>query len=226
MILNILSIPSAILLILTSTGLLLSANWRFSIWALSLQYVGVFLLVALSWRIEMAVAKLLAGWFSGAILGFSLASNFDTYDIERMYGAGEAQARPTGRLFRIFAIALVWLAVGLLTSSLLKWVPGISLAQILGGLILIGLGILQLGLTANPLLIIIGLLTVLGGFEIFYATVEISTLVAGLLAGVNLTLALAGAYFLTITVSVHTLTNLSSDNNPSDIDITTLEKHI
>jgi hypothetical protein len=225
MILNILSIPAAILLILTSTGILLSTNWRFSIWALSLQYVGVFLLVALSWRIEMAVAKLLAGWFAGAILGFTLASNFDTYDIERTYRDGEGQARPTGRLFRIFAIALSWLAVGLLTSSLLKWVPGISLAQILGGLILIGLGILHLGLTANPSSITIGLLTVLGGFEILYATVEKSTLVAGLLAGVNLALALAGAYILTVTVSAQAII-VADDENLSDIDITILEKHI
>lgn len=174
----------------------------------------------------MAVAKLLAGWFAGAILGFALASNFDTYDIEESYMDGEGQVRPTGRLFRIFAVTLVWLAVGLLTSSLLKWVSGISLAQILGGLILIGVGILHLGLTANALRITLGLLTVLGGFEILYATVETSTLVAGMLAGVNLALALAGAYLLTVTVSAHTLTNVSSDENPSDIHITPLEKHI
>ena len=173
----------------------------------------------------MAVAKLLAGWFAGAILGFTLASNFDTYDIERTYRDGEGQARPTGRLFRIFAIALIWLAVGLLTSSLLKWAPGASLAQILGSLILIGLGILHLGLTANPLRITIGLLTVLGGFEILYATVEKSTLVAGLLAGVNLALALAGAYILTVTVSAQALI-VADDENLSDIDITILEKHI
>jgi len=60
------------------------------------------------------------------------------------------------------------------------------------------MGLLQLGLTALPLRITIGLLTVLSGFEILYAVVETSTLVSGLLAGVSLGLALVGAYLLTI----------------------------
>jgi hypothetical protein len=43
---------------------------------------------------------------------------------------------------------------------------------------------------------VIGLLTVLAGFEILYAAVESSILVTALLAVVNLGLALAGAFFL------------------------------
>jgi hypothetical protein len=46
----------------------------------------------------------------------------------------------------------------------------------------------------------LGLLTVLGGFEIFYAAVEDSTLVTGLLAGVDLGLALLGAYLISLPV--------------------------
>jgi hypothetical protein len=53
-----------------------------------------------------------------------------------------------------------------------------------------------LSLTSDPLRVIIGLLTSLSGFEIIYAAVETSTLVTGLLAGVNLGLALVGAYLL------------------------------
>jgi hypothetical protein len=44
--------------------------------------------------------------------------------------------------------------------------------------------------------VIVGLLTVLSGFEIIYAAIESSVLVTGLLAGVNLGLALVGAYLL------------------------------
>jgi hypothetical protein len=43
---------------------------------------------------------------------------------------------------------------------------------------------------------VLGLLTVLSGFEILYAAVETATLVAGLLAAINLGLALVGAYLL------------------------------
>jgi len=58
------------------------------------------------------------------------------------------------------------------------------------------MGLLQLSLTTNPFRIIIGLLTSLSGFELIYAAIETSTLVTGLLAGVNLGLALVGAYLL------------------------------
>jgi hypothetical protein len=59
------------------------------------------------------------------------------------------------------------------------------------------MGLLHLGLTAQPLRISIGLLTTLAGFEIIYASVETSILVAGLLAGVNIGLGLVGAYMIT-----------------------------
>jgi len=63
--------------------------------------------------------------------------------------------------------------------------------------ILLGVGLLQLGISRSPLRIIIGLLTVLSGFEILYAGVENSTLVTVLLAVVTLGLAIGGAYVLT-----------------------------
>ena len=40
------------------------------------------------------------------------------------------------------------------------------------------------------------LLTALAGFEIIYAAIETSVLVTGLLAGINLGLALVGAYLI------------------------------
>jgi hypothetical protein len=65
-----------------------------------------------------------------------------------------------------------------------------------GGLLLIGMGLLHLGITTYVLRVVIGLMTVLSGFEILYATVEGSVLVAALLAAINLGLALVGAYLL------------------------------
>ena len=65
-----------------------------------------------------------------------------------------------------------------------------------GSLLLIGMGLLHLGVTDHILRVIIGLMTVLAGFEILYATVEGSILVAALLAVINLGLALAGSYLL------------------------------
>jgi hypothetical protein len=61
---------------------------------------------------------------------------------------------------------------------------------------LVGMGLLHLGMTQNPLRVVVGLLTVIAGFEVIYAAIETSVLVAGLLGVVNLGLALTGAYVL------------------------------
>lgn len=56
---------------LTSALLLMSNSWRLSVIVLAMQYVGVFVLVALSWPLQMAIVKLVAGWMAGAILGLA-----------------------------------------------------------------------------------------------------------------------------------------------------------
>ena len=61
-----------------------------------------------------------------------------------------------------------------------------------------GIGVLHLGLTNHPFRIAVGLLTMISGFEVLYAAVESSALVAGLLAVINLGIALAGVYLLVV----------------------------
>jgi hypothetical protein len=94
------------------------------------------------------------------------------------------------------AAAIIALAVTSLVFSSESWLLMISTPIRWGSFILIGIGLLQLSLSSNPLRVIIGLLTALSGFEILYAVIESSILVMGLLAGVNLGLALVGAYLL------------------------------
>ncbi len=76
-----------------------------------------------------------------------------------------------------------------------------------GSLLLIGMGLLHLGITSHILRVIIGLMTVLAGFEILYSAVEGSILVAALLAAINLGLALVGAFLLT------------AENTPEEIEV-------
>jgi hypothetical protein len=68
--------------------------------------------------------------------------------------------------------------------------------QIWGGLALIGLGLLQLGFSGRTFQVALSLLIMLAGFEILYASLETSTLVAGLLAMVNLSLSLVASYMM------------------------------
>jgi hypothetical protein len=184
-----LALPAAISVSFTGFLLLVIRDWRLSILILALQYVGVFLLVALSWAVEMAVVKLVTGWMAGAALGMAIVSLPE--------GLQELQQIDiTGILFRLLLAILVVLVMASLAPELALWVPGILPVQAYGGAILIGMGLVHLSLTVRPLRVVLGLLTVLSGFEILYAVVETSTLVSGLLAGITLGLALVGAYLL------------------------------
>jgi len=178
-----------VLVSLTSLYILISRDWRFSIGALAIQYVGVFLLVGTAWPIELAVTKMVAGWMAGAILGIAVASNPETrVDIEQPLKFGTSFRLLSAAIFALMVTSVVLHSGELLTSIsfVIQW----------GSFFLIGIGLLQLSLTSHPLRVVIGLLTVLSGFEIIYATMESSVLVTGLLAGVNLGLALVGAYLL------------------------------
>ena len=188
-ILTKLAIPAIVLLAVTSLSLLISRDWRWSILALGAQYAGVFVLIGLSWSIEMSVTKIVAGWMSGAVLGIAMQIAPESWQ--------EAEkSSPSSVLFRLFTAALAGTAIFTLAPLMAKWLPGIQRPQAYGGLILICMGLLHLGLTAQPLRVMLDLLTILAGIDIFYATIESSTLVAGMLAAVDLALSLAGAYLI------------------------------
>jgi hypothetical protein len=82
-------------------------------------------------------------------------------------------------------------------ARLVIWLPEITVQAAYGAMILISLGLLHLGLTTHPFRVVLGLLTILSGFEILYSAVESSILITGLLAIVTLGLAIAGAYMIT-----------------------------
>jgi hypothetical protein len=180
--------------------LILSNNWRLSLASLSLLYIGVFILVAQSWPIPLSTAKLLAGWMSGLILWLAL-SGIDTQPKGNGNDTGnpataENRSGMSRILFQVFASILVILVVYSLLPILTDWIPGLSVEQAFGSLMLISLGLLHLGLTTVPWRVVVGLLTMLAGFEIIYSAVAQAILLEGLLAAVNLGLALLGAYMI------------------------------
>jgi hypothetical protein len=216
--------PLAVLLLsITTLVLLTSPDWRLSIAILALQYIGVFVLVAVAWPLAMSVTKLVTGWIAGAVLGMSISGlphelvdassdlipsrsdprtqpvrdqRFGTRLSTWLIAGIQPGSRLSGRLFRFFTAAMVGLAVFSVAPSATDWISGLTVEQAMGGLMLIGMGLLQLGFAHTALQTILGLLTAAAGFEIFYAAVETSTLVAGLLSMINLGLSLVGAYLL------------------------------
>jgi hypothetical protein len=191
-----LAVLAVILCVVTATALLIHLNWRMSLLALAVQYVAVFLLVAGNWSVGMALVKLISGWIAGAVLVMALLGQ-----PEQVYlptGARQFFTAPllALRVFYLLTAALVGLTALSLASPLSAEIPQVSYYQAVCSLFLCGMGLLQMGFTSQPLRTILGLLTALSGFEILYASVESSALVAGLLALVNLGLALVGAYLI------------------------------
>ncbi len=175
--------------LVTSAGLIISRDWRLELGLLGMQYVGVFWLTNQYWPISMAAIKLVTGWMAIAILGITHLNLKDVdHDSEQFW--------PQGRLFRIFTAGVVTMIVVTASPRVEAIIPGIGLPIIYSSLTLIGLGMLHLGMTAQPFRVILGLLTVLSGFEALYAALESSILVAAMLSTVNLGLALVGAYLL------------------------------
>lgn len=171
----------------TSIALLLHRNWRWGIGLLAIQYLAVFWLVQVNLPLSMSTAKLVSGWMACVVLGMAHLTTISKADGEETW--------PQGRIFRIFTAGIIVAATFALALRTSAWL-GIILPAAWGSLLLVGMGLLNLGINSQHFRVILGLLTLLAGFEILYAAVESSTLVAALLAAVTLGLALAGAYFM------------------------------
>lgn len=180
---------AVLIIIFTSVGLLIVRDWRTSIILLSIQYVAMFILCLQHLPLGMASVKVVVGWMSAAILGMT-RSNISIPDTDR------ENNWPRGRLFRIFTAVMVFILVAGATPRVNNVMADAGLAVTAGSLLLIGMGLLHLGLTAGILPITLSLMTILSGFEILYTAVEGSVLVAALLAVIILGLALVGSYLL------------------------------
>lgn len=178
-----------IIIVITSVGLLLARDWRWSIILLAVQFLGMFVLTLQHWPLGMASVKVVAGWMSAAVLGMTRSGlTEDESDEEYTW--------LRGRLFRLFASGIVLLIAAVVTPRVdtVMADPGFPVTN--GGLILIGMGVLHLGVSTRILRVTMGLITILSGFEVLYSAVEGSVLVAALLAAINLGLALVGAYLM------------------------------
>ena len=119
MILDALALPAAILVLLTSLFLLVLRDWRLILAALGIQYIGIFLLTALSWSIEIAVVKLVTGWMSAALLGIALINT-------RLSDILEGELSRSAIVFRIFAAALAGLVAYTWGSKLIGFILEIA----------------------------------------------------------------------------------------------------
>jgi hypothetical protein len=201
MLFETIGIPVFLLAGFCSVSMILVMDWRIRLALLSGVYLAVFLLVSDSWPVAMAVSKLVAGWMAAAVLGMALIGQPGQVTL-----TSRIQKQTTGkwfplrvdpaRYFHLLAALIIAIFTFSISPAIQAWIPGIKNAQLWTGLLLLGMGLLQTGFRTDVFSTILGLLTLLSGFEIIYAEIERSTLVAGLLATVTLGLSLVGAYLL------------------------------
>jgi hypothetical protein len=184
-----LSVFSSILILAAVAAallMLLSDSWRWTIAGLAIQYLVVFLLVAQIWPIGLAAIKLVAGWLAGVLLSMvnSPAQLEETFFSPR-----------SARIFRLFSAGMILMIVFAVIPSVNILLP-IPYHYLLIGLMLIGMGVLQFGISQLHLRVILGLLTLLSGFEVIYSCLEGSALLAAILAAITLALGLIGSTIL------------------------------
>jgi len=194
-----LSMPAFILIVITTMVILIFRDWRINATALTVQYLAAFILITLSWPIDMAVVKLIVGWMATAAISITLL---------RQNPPEDSSESVSSLFFRGLAGLLVILTIFILAPTLRENLfPNLETVILQGGLMLIGMALMQLGTNSDPLMTILSLLSLLSGFEVIHAGLETSTLLTGLLAVVNLGLALVGVYFIIKTTEREGLTD-------------------
>ncbi len=183
-----LSMLAFILIVIASMTILVFRDWRFNAVALAVQYLAAFTLVTRVWPIGMAVIKLIVGWMATATLALTCLRQ------KKFQSADESTA---SLIFRGLTGLLVVLVIFVIAPTLQEGIfPQLDLIILQGGLMLIGMSLMQMGTSSDSYLTIISLLSLLSGFEVIHAGLELSTLLTGLLAIVNLGLSLTGVYFI------------------------------
>ena len=207
-------------LFVTAGLILIGRDWRLLILALLTQYILVGIILSRLVQPDIAVLKILIGAFICPILFLSARQvaatplSVDTMLPQQVrsspsgwreklsFGkffagsAGRHTFAETGFYFRLILAFLLILITTTLSRSFP--LPGLAPAITTAVYWLVLAGLVTLTLTEAPIKAGIGLFTVLTGFGLYYATLESSLLLTGLLGSVNLMLALSLGYLIVV----------------------------
>lgn len=201
--------PAVIGVFFSAVLLVVSRDWRLNLMGLAAKYTFVALLMTQVIQPEMVALKALIGWL--ICLMFYLTEQ-QAHSLTRASGERadvtletwfEGRVERWGRqgisaqgLFGLMAALLVAVVVQAVATSIP--LPEVPEEIALVSYLLAGLGILLLGLSEDPLRIGIGMLMFLSGFDLFYAALEHSLIVTGILGSLSFIIALGTAYLKTV----------------------------
>ena len=182
MFLNYLLIFSA----LAAFGLMLIvSDWRMRIAGLASLYFVGFIVILQIWPVALASVKLISGWMGIALLSSSMLNSADQ---------GSDYRFTSEMIFRFLMTVLIWIVVAAIAPSINEWLP-IPYTNLYIGVSLMGSGLIFMSLTEDFFEIILGLLTILTGFDIIYSSLEGSALVTGIYAFIIILICLLSGYF-------------------------------
>jgi hypothetical protein len=171
-----------VLVAATAFVLIIAERPGFQIGILAIQYASVAWLSSLALPPQVAAVKVVAGMITCGVLALTVA------------GSRSPAESAAGRPFRVIAAILIMAAaIGIGQTNWMR-VPDIRQEANMAAAILMSMGLLQLGLFRSPLRVVIGLITLLSGFEVAYSVIEPALAILALLASVHIGLAMVASY--------------------------------
>ncbi len=170
---------------------LVRRDWASTVIVLALQYLALFLLIFSFAETSFALIRILVGWMSTLVIYLTLASSGMLKKLEwpPRFSASQGMRLMMGLL----VIAVIWALAPNLGREVFPFTPQMVLVTSLG---LMVLGILQVGMREEPIYVTVALLTFFSGLGLLYGSIERSTVLEGLFAALDLSLALTGAYLI------------------------------
>lgn len=192
-----LTTPALIALLVAGSLLVVVSDWRVGLAALLVEYAAAAILLTQLVIGEVALVKMITGLLAVTILTTTAWQlNFGR---PATPGVAWWQMRfevHTALPFRLMAVIMAVVSAWFVASQPQWTLPGLDQAPAINtaSYLLMALGLLNLGLSEEPMAAGMALLTFMLGFEVFYAAVEPSLAVVALLAAVELAVTLAASY--------------------------------
>jgi hypothetical protein len=186
-----LTTPALVGLFLATLILVTLVDWRLNLAALAGLFASAAILLAQITVWQVVAARLLVGFLIVVILVLTgQATRFDA-PLTRITVRITV---PTGFSFRVMTLVLISLTAWYVANQPAFALPGLPPDLNLASYLLMALGLLKLGLSEEPLNVGVGLFMLLSGFQLFYFVIEPSLAIVGLLAAVELGVALVVSY--------------------------------
>jgi hypothetical protein len=207
---NLSAWPALMALMITSSIIVISRDWRFGLWAFLVQYVIVSVVHLRMLPLELALVKLITGVLVCPMIYWAArwveSERAHRAEIERQRIAqqgGEVPlpplpwpVRPTNWIFRVLAMLLLGLVLVSVSRSFVLPLVERDIGAVCVWLWLVGFLILIL--TSEPLHAGMGLLTAIAGFGLFFDALSPGIVGIGVLAVIDLLIGLAVSYLTTI----------------------------